>query len=443
MASLAEGLRRITAVKAVLDSVRNSVCFETHAQNQAGALKSYFKKCHFNAEEASTLVFQLPSLNLSADITVSLISCLSGNQSHGSNVKLQDYTAFPKYLVEQDWNEIDQDSQSSAAILSKFVQILLDLGLRHPSCPTFRVLTAVYCSLTRGEDGIRAMTKLEKYREVLFVKSYFNRQSPDSPPPVDVHTLPPDPHTFRELYPSLAVIYRTAVPCPPPFDLDFLLTLADTFPLRKPRHSDFDGHGSLSSNGSNGSQAQNSQLQSMLNSFISSQQTMMKMLTGGPEEKHCDIKFYPPQLGTRFRNRPAIGDTRVDSPDSSKSGIGALEDGRSPGEAAASVDVGERANAKKTKKNKKKKKKKKTAFMPVKATDFVDGIDEHPAADDDKAKATADAIATKMAVFQALLDRDKAKATAAALIGTLRVHAVLKAKSFLKLMVFKKVMKND
>ena len=118
------------------------------------------------------------------------------------------------------------------------VTFLLSMGLRHPSCPTYRVITCLYCWLTHGQDKIMGIAKMDKYKEVLNMKKYFALRRSFAPPPIKyVKMLPAQPSKFMKLHPELASFYKDnpAVACP--LDTEILPALAETFPLRKPKRS--------------------------------------------------------------------------------------------------------------------------------------------------------------------------------------------------------------
>ena len=56
---------------------------------------------------------------------------------------MQDYTAFPLYLTAADWTAIVDRSFQAPQKMSIVMPRLHGLGLRHPSEPTYGMITAV------------------------------------------------------------------------------------------------------------------------------------------------------------------------------------------------------------------------------------------------------------------------------------------------------------
>ena len=96
---------------------------------------------------------------------------------------LQKWESFIHYGTRHFWKQVCDDRKDGDTILQLIVTFLLSMGLRHPSCPTYRVITCLYCWLTHGQDKIMGIAKMDKYKEVVHVKRYFALRRHHAPPP--------------------------------------------------------------------------------------------------------------------------------------------------------------------------------------------------------------------------------------------------------------------
>ena len=168
-----------------------------------------------------------------------IVDDLNGVANFGSstgNTKLQDWHEFIAYLPQRSWDVLISEGATGNSILSELVTFLLAIGLRHPSCPTYGVITCFYCWLTYGEEVVMKMDKFEKFKELTHVKTYFRLRSCKLPDPsAYVVVLPPKPCEFFKSWPSLAAPYKGESPSACPLDQELIISMASSFPLRKPR----------------------------------------------------------------------------------------------------------------------------------------------------------------------------------------------------------------
>ena len=151
-------------------------------------------------------------------------------------------------------------------------------------------MATVYNWLHHGEDHVLAMTPEDKYREVQFVKKVFRQRVNVAPEPIGiVKVLPPSPTTLYQMHPSLRPDLEST-PGIPPIDVDMVLAVATTYPLRKPQCSimmappaSFQGRG----NQEPGAQ----QLAKVMETMLSNQMRMMSSMFR-PSEDPCPITIY-------------------------------------------------------------------------------------------------------------------------------------------------------
>ena len=98
-------------------------------------------------DESAQLCVHVTELGFPPDILASLIDtlqvCNSKRNGFRSNIALQSWEAFPDYLPRSRWNEI-RDAINSLEALKMIVVDTIRLGLRHPSCPTFAMLSSLH-----------------------------------------------------------------------------------------------------------------------------------------------------------------------------------------------------------------------------------------------------------------------------------------------------------
>ena len=135
--------------------------FPLHAKKQAATLKRMFKETVFDDEEHAQLSLLVSEcgfpVDLEAEILDSVIS--AGGDVKRSNGKLQDFTTMLHYFSRDFWNRVQKENVPAKSILSALFNELLALGLRSPSCPTFRLMTALYNYLASGEEVILNLTR--------------------------------------------------------------------------------------------------------------------------------------------------------------------------------------------------------------------------------------------------------------------------------------------
>ena len=142
------------------------------------------------------------------------------------------------YGTQRFWDAVLADDLESGLVLRTIVNFLIPIGLRHPSCPTFRVIACLHAWICLGEGKIWSMSRLQKFQLVTDAKHFFAKRREAAGPAVEhCVDLPRTVEEFKRKHPKLAKAYITtsAVQCP--LDTESLLYLADTFPLRKPRES--------------------------------------------------------------------------------------------------------------------------------------------------------------------------------------------------------------
>ena len=287
-------LARIDAVKRVVDAVRTSPIFPVHAQNQAASLKHFFSSQTLSSGEVSQLVVAVTNIGLPEDTTTDLIGELGKHLApleKNANGKLQDYRNFPFYFPTAMWKDILSDEVNAMQILNKInVFVIEKLALRSPSCPTFGAIATTYNWLHRGEDGVLAMTPEDKYKEVQFVKKVFRQRVKVAPELIGtVKVLPPSPTTLYQMHPSLRPDLEST-PAVPPIDVDMVLAVAATFPLRKEKCSTMMApQSTFKSKGFQEPQGQ--QMAQFMETLINNQMRMMSSMFR-PSEDPCPITVY-------------------------------------------------------------------------------------------------------------------------------------------------------
>ena len=229
----------------VLDALRSTTKFEPHAMKQAHSLKPMLSGIsEQDAGEVSRLIVDVGFPESVESMLLSVIDIGDGVLPAGKDGTLQKWESFLDYGTQHFWDQVCANGANANTILKVIVTFLLSIGLRHPSCPTFRMITCLYCWIVHGEDTILNWTKADKYNEVQHVKQYFALRRDCVQPPCEcVVMLPRMQSDFVKLYPSLSSVYKgnPAVACP--LDTQMLLAFAESFPLRKPKGSTFDSWG--------------------------------------------------------------------------------------------------------------------------------------------------------------------------------------------------------
>jgi len=224
----------------VLNAIRSTPKFQFHAIKQGQALKSMLSD--ISKEDAGEIVRLIADVGFPESVESMLVSEINiGGEvlPAGTGGTLQKWGSFMNYGTQHVWDQVNV-ATSGDTILKVIVTFLVSIGLRHPSCPTYRVLTCLYCCIAYGEDKILSMPKEEKYQEVQHVKEYFALRRDHAPAPAEyVVVLPRKPSEFIKLYPALAPVYNgnPIVACP--FDSEMVMAIAESFPLRKPKGSTY------------------------------------------------------------------------------------------------------------------------------------------------------------------------------------------------------------
>lgn len=236
-------LNRCACIGKVLRSLESSPEFQKHSVNQAMCLKTMINANDFTDGECAQLCARVTELGFPPDIVSSLIGALhvcNGKRNGGSksNVALQHWEAFPDYLPLSRWGEIGGGSSFEA--LKMIVHDTIRLGLRHPSCPTFGVISSIYSIHEIGAQETLNLSSQEKYKKLLLAKKTFRSMVKYTPQPsVYVVHLPQMVSQFVKEYPSLAEpFYMGDVAVSYPFDACFLKLVCEDMPKREPKDDD-------------------------------------------------------------------------------------------------------------------------------------------------------------------------------------------------------------
>ena len=107
---------------------------------------------------------------------------------------------------------------SRAVALEDMFSHLLKIGLRHPSCPTFRLMATIHALRVNGEDEVKAMDASSKYELIRYLKDTFrNRAKLEQSPSEIILKLPVQASMFVEDFPDVAgtmYIDEPPVSCP-------------------------------------------------------------------------------------------------------------------------------------------------------------------------------------------------------------------------------------
>ena len=227
---------RLNAIKRMLDGVRSTPHFFRHALAQAKCLKPILESLTPDASQLADLTRHISQVGFPPEVEVQVVGyCSPGIDK--KNVALQDYSSFLDYFTNSQWQDVDNNSASGNFVLMFIMRHLLKMGLRHPSCQTFRLMTALYCMIYYGREPTCEMGKTRKYKEVKAVKKQFhNLAARYGEPPLYVRTLPAQASTFLENFDCFAEIFEKELPVKCVHDADVVSCLADSFPLRMPRN---------------------------------------------------------------------------------------------------------------------------------------------------------------------------------------------------------------
>jgi hypothetical protein len=233
MTQLARVMERLASVKRVLASLDGSPHLARHSTSQGEALKSMIQGLALTDDDVAKLNEAIYAARLPAEIESSLVGAASV-QRQGKNVQLQQYEHFTSYILASTWRSMENERPHN--VMAILITFLISIGLRHPSCPTYRILTALFAVITQGEESAASLTKEEKYNLVKNLKAEFHRRAMyTSAAPAMVHVLPPQASMFLEDFPVYAPVYKDELPTNCPLmDQELLLALAESFPLRKP-----------------------------------------------------------------------------------------------------------------------------------------------------------------------------------------------------------------
>ena len=218
----------------MIDKVRETGAFLTHSAHQGEALKPLLR--HISQQDVGEVVNLIMDAKFPLDIEADLLSSFTGGERQKSR-KYWDLQKWHDYILhygtQQFWDTITQ-MKSGDAILDLLFVFHCGIGLSHPSCPTYAVLSCLYLWLTQGPDAIMAMSRQQKHHELTEFKQYFVKRRSKIEPPVEyVLRLPRDPNKFAKLHPALASIYQDAPAVACPLGAEKLLAAAESFPLRR------------------------------------------------------------------------------------------------------------------------------------------------------------------------------------------------------------------
>ena len=143
----------------------------------------------------------------------------------GVQAKLNDFTALPHYFPKSFW-----DGYGGRANPDSFVSEVWDwayqLGMRHPSEPTHRVVAAMMLHAHNTPTELRAMTPAQKQSTVGVVKGRWKARMGRCQREHGLHALPVDTETYKAEHPDkYATLYKDAGPvaCPNATELQRLV----------------------------------------------------------------------------------------------------------------------------------------------------------------------------------------------------------------------------
>ena len=322
-------MARCESMKSVLASMADSPQFFKHAKNQALCLQNAIKGLALDEDQVADCSRRIMQIGFPADIETNLLeSIMEANHPETAKNsiwcrpkrpyrKLQNYEGFIDFIKEVRWKVI-QDA-FGADVIKLLFEELLNLGLRHPSCPTYGMIATILSLLQYGETVTMDRSKSEKWKATKYVKRLFKSfASQSGDPPVHVVDLPRDVETFQKQYPSLAKpYYKNDTKCGHPFDSVMVSAIAHMWPLRGPSP---DGQDMDSSN--------------MLSKCM---MNFMKMAQPNKVQDECPIDIYADRLplksalargaSSRFDGRAAEEDVRIDAtPDTESETIVPVKD---------------------------------------------------------------------------------------------------------------------
>ena len=279
---------RCDSVRKVLHSLKGTSSFHKHAHNQAMCLENILKFMSLSAEEVSVLACKITEIGFPIDIECRVMESLklSGPEKIAITSftprrnALQNYEGFIHFLQAAQWKRIE--AAEGIEQLKILINFLIKLGLRHPSCPTYGMLTAIYSVLQDGETMAMEQSKMKKWYALENVKRLFKSFAADaSDPVIYVLKLPESVPAFVKMYPSLASeSYAGDNTCAHTLEVAMVRSIAYSWPLRKPK-SDGSGHVMGDSSG---------------DMFKSCIQAFMKMAQPRRESLETKIDFYDNRL---------------------------------------------------------------------------------------------------------------------------------------------------
>ena len=319
-AMYARAMARCESMKSVLAAVKDAPGFVKHAQNQALCLHNALKDLSLNEDQVADCSSRIAQIGFPADIETNLLeSIMEANHPETAKNsiwcrpkrpyrKLQNYEGFIDFIRFVAWKKIED--AVGADVVKFLFEELLNLGLRHPSCPTYGMVATVLSLLQYGETVTMDKTKSEKWQATKYIKKLFKSFAAQSgDPPVHVVDLPRDVETFQKQYPSLAKpYYKNDTKCGHPFDSVMVSAIAHMWPLRGPSPEKQDMDSSMLS-------------KCMMN--------FMKMVQPNKVLGECPIDIYADRLplksalargaSSRFDGRFAEEEVRTDATPDTKS----------------------------------------------------------------------------------------------------------------------------
>ena len=240
-------MARCDSMQRLLTSLRSSPHFHKHAVNQAMCLTNLLKDVSLTDDEVAEFVTRITEVGFPQDVEAQLVDSLTAcadtpdrhvvptTRCRQKNTRLQNFETFWSYFPESIWREMSAGSPSD--IIRTLVQTLLRLGLRHPSEPTYGMMSCIFCILLEGEDATFEKEKKDKHGITEHVKDVYKRMVATWPDPgAYVVVLPDTVSQFVAKYPALASeFYGGQSPGLPPMDTRKVQSMAACWPLRKPR----------------------------------------------------------------------------------------------------------------------------------------------------------------------------------------------------------------
>ena len=164
---------RIEAACALVDAAQHSPLHSSISKRQKLALLKVLQGCKLPVEQLPSLLRQLTSTQWCSDDLNELVNALQDSINVGEmeddidsqpcvpakpGGKRQDYTSFPNFLTQSQWDKLLEPESSDDALSDcqeLLKKMLVDMGLRDPSEPTSKTFTIVVLVASEGLDATK------------------------------------------------------------------------------------------------------------------------------------------------------------------------------------------------------------------------------------------------------------------------------------------------